>query len=125
MEKRDNIDKTFDKIMASGFNVNTAPLQNKVVVMITTAQGIIDNGGFDYFFESEFEDNPDMQDFVLVYKEIGAIESAVAIEKALKINASGISPIYDALNEVMFRESDSNFKKLSEYIHREFELQDV
>ena len=120
MQKRDNIDETFDKIMASGFNVNTAPLQNKVVVMITTAQGIIDNGGFDYFFESEFEDSPDMQDFVTVYKEIGAIESAVAIEKALKINASGMLAIYDALNEVMFRESDSNFKKLSEYIERKF-----
>jgi len=95
MNDLDTIFKTFDKIMESGFDVNKASLQNKVVVMITTAQGVIDNGGFQYFFEYDFGDAPNMQDFVMIYKEIGAEECAVAIEKALAIYNSKKQSTYD------------------------------
>ncbi len=116
MPKEDIIDKTFDHIIQKGFDVNTSSLQDKVVVLVTTAQGIIDNGGFQYFFENEFEGDPNLQDFVSVFEQIGALESAGAIKKAIEINASNEHGEFDALDAIMFKESESNYNKLREYI---------
>lgn len=35
------------------------PLPLQTVVVICTAQGTVDNGGFEYFFESDFPNNLD------------------------------------------------------------------
>jgi len=120
MKNRDIIDTTFDRIMEKGFDVNHSPFSHKVVVMVVTAQGIIDNGGFDYFFEQEFEGNPNYQDFVNVFKEIGAVESSAAIEKAIKLNKkSGINKFKDQ-DSVLFDNSEQNYTKLRNYIEQNF-----
>ena len=59
------------------------PLQT--IVVVYTAQGIIDNGGFQYFFESDFPNNPDYKLFSESYKRIGAKSAAENIDKAVAL----------------------------------------
>jgi hypothetical protein len=56
------------------------PLQT--VVVIFSAQGVIDNGAFAYFFGNNFPGNPPYSLFVEAYRRIGATEAAANIERA-------------------------------------------
>lgn len=80
------------------------------VVAVVTAQAIIDNGGFRYFFESEFDGKPDYQMFVQAYKAIGAVESAQAIESILDRFPEGKPP--------------ENWRQKQKYLEQIFEMQD-
>lgn len=84
-------------------------------MLLHAAQGIIDNGGFEYFFESPFEGNPDMEDFPRVFDAIGATASAAAVQEALT-RASRPDAGYDDLNQVLWRESERNYALLEKYI---------
>ena len=113
---KDLVDITFDKIIKKGFDVNASPFNEKVVVMASTAQGIIDNGGFDYFFENEFEGSPDYEEFIKVFNAIGALESAEAIKDAIEINKhSGINK-FESLDTIVIERSKDTYQKLSDYI---------
>lgn len=46
------------------------------------AQGIIDNGGFQYFFENDWPENPEYSLFVDSFRRIGAAEAADCIQDA-------------------------------------------
>jgi hypothetical protein len=84
------LDRVFEKITARpDFNINTASQVEQVVVLVTTAQGLIDNGGFAYFFENDFEGKPDYQLFVNAFDAIGATESAQAFREALALFPNG------------------------------------
>ncbi len=54
------------------------PIQT--VVAIYTAQGVIDNGGLEYFYESDFPGNPEYSFFVEAFRRIGAESVASCIE---------------------------------------------
>lgn len=84
-------------------------------MMLITAQGVIDNGGFEYFFENEFDGNPDMSDFVLVYEAVGASSSASAMKEAL-IRSRNPEADYDDLNSLFWAQNDTNLDLLREYI---------
>ena len=73
------ITATMQRICAHGFNPNHAPWEHKVCVMLHAAQGIIDNGGFEYFFEAPFEGHPAPDDFPNVFEAVGAHTSAAAL----------------------------------------------
>jgi hypothetical protein len=120
MVEEDIVDKVFDKIMQDGFDVHRSPLAHKVVVMVTTAQGVIDNGGFDYFFEQSFAGEPDYQEFVTVYNEIGAFESAGAIEQAIQINLHQGVNSFEDLDSVMFENSEADRNRLKKYVEKNF-----
>lgn len=57
----------------------------QTVIAIYTAQGIIDNGGFQYFFENDFPENPAYSFFSEAYRRIGAERTANNIEKAVAL----------------------------------------
>jgi hypothetical protein len=57
------------------------PLPLQTVVVIYSAQGIIDNGGLEYFYESDFNNEPPYFFFTEAYRRIGADEAADCIEK--------------------------------------------
>lgn len=109
------VDKTFERILDKGFDPHSAPFPYKVVVMLTTAQGIIDNGGFEYFFESPFDGTPDMDDFPRVYEAVGALGSADTVREALRRNLRGDSDFED-LNNRMWATSEDSFDLLDQYI---------
>lgn len=47
------------------------------------AQGIVDNGGFQYFFEKDWPDNPKYSLFVDAFQRIGAMEVADCMQDAV------------------------------------------
>jgi hypothetical protein len=57
----------------------------RTVVLVHAAQGIIDNGGLQYFFESDFPGQPPYSVFVDAYRAIGADEEASALAEAVKL----------------------------------------
>lgn len=61
----------------------TIPVQT--VAVVATAQGIIDNGGFRYFFGGDFPNNPSYSIFIDGYKRIGATHIADQLEKAINL----------------------------------------
>ncbi len=56
---------------------------HQTVLLIYSAQGIIDNGGFHYFFESDFPNNPPYTVFIDAYRRIGAQDAADALAAAV------------------------------------------
>ena len=57
----------------------------QTVIAIYSAQGIIDNGGFQYFFENDFPQNPSYSFFSDSYRTIGADKAADNIDKAIQL----------------------------------------
>jgi hypothetical protein len=78
----------------------TAPL--RTVVIIVSAQGVIDNGGLQYFFENDFPDHPDYSVFVDAYRAIGAGDAASALAGAVTL--------------FPFREPQKHFQQRREFL---------
>jgi hypothetical protein len=57
----------------------------RTVVLVPAAQGIIDNGGLQYFFESDFPGQPPYSVFVEAYRAIGADAEARALADAVQL----------------------------------------
>lgn len=66
-----------------GGDFKALPWQLAVVLRVHGAQGIIDNGGLRYFFESNWEGTPPYSEFVDAYASIGASEVAASLERAV------------------------------------------
>ena len=109
------VTETILRICAHGFNPNRAPWEHKVCVMLHAAQGIIDNGGFEYFFEAPFEGHPMPDDFPNVFEAVGAHTSAAALREAFKRSGSPHAS-FDDLNSILWRESRRNYELLGSYI---------
>jgi hypothetical protein len=69
---------------------------------VEQAQGITDNGGFQYFFESDWPEKPNYIIFVNAYRRIGAKESADWIE--------------DAVEQFPFADPQLDYKSRREYL---------
>ena len=52
---------------------------------VEQAQGVIDNGGFQYFFENDWPDNPEYAVFIDAFRRIGAVEAADCIQDAVRM----------------------------------------
>ena len=61
------------------------PLPMQTVVHVVTAQGIFDNGGVQFFFESDFQGPPPYSVFIDAYQEIGADDEAKALAAAVDL----------------------------------------
>jgi len=87
MDFSESIDKASDVAFAKLGEVNGAiealSEPYKTIVLIYSAQGVLDNGGLVYFFESDFPKNPPYQLFIEAYNKIGATEIALALTSAL------------------------------------------
>ena len=115
MDVVDLVTHTMRRITAGGFDPHTAPWEHRVCVMLHAAQGIIDNGGFEYFFEAPFEGHPALDDFPEAFEAVGAQSSAAALREALK-RASSPPASFSDLNSVLWRESKLNYQLLGRYI---------
>ena len=61
------------------------PPEIQTVVLVHAAQGVIDNGGLQYFFEADFPGRPPYSVFVDAYRTIGANGEAAALAEAAKL----------------------------------------
>ena len=89
-----NIDKEEILEKVSGYcfeqlNKASGPSHLKIaiqtVIAVYPAQGIIDNGSFQYFFESDFPQTPPYSFFSDAYRRIGAEQAANNIDKAVEL----------------------------------------
>ena len=67
---------------AANEDARNLPEPMRTVALVQAAQGIIDNGGLEYFFEMDFPLNPPYSTFVDAFREIGADAVAKCIEAA-------------------------------------------
>ena len=65
---------------AAGGAIGALPVPLQTLLLVESAQGIIDNGGLAYFYESDFPNNPPYSDFTEAYRRIGAEAAAQCIE---------------------------------------------
>ncbi len=68
--------------LAGDVSVSQLPTPVQTVVVITTVQGIIDNGGLTYFYENDFPGNPPYSFFVEAFRRIYAESIASCIEES-------------------------------------------
>lgn len=128
-----------ERIKAAG-GLRLVPRPVQVALIVSTAQGIIDNGGLQYLYEADFEDQSPYSDFVDGYREIGAMEAADFLERSARMFPFGRPHLYEAkrqkwLDEIRDVEghefhvlsdrlvgNKSVFPKLMEYMemHRKF-----
>ena len=109
-----------------------------VVWAIEKAQGTIDNGSFQYFFEMDWPGKPPYSIFIEAFREIGAIEAAECFEAAVNefpfenphlycekrcehLDEDGSSSMrkdskIDQLGLKVMDLSDENYAKLAQYI---------
>jgi hypothetical protein len=67
-------------VQAADGDVFRLPLPVQTVAVVQAAQGIIDNGGLEYFYESDFDGQPPYAFFVETFRRIGAQAAADRIE---------------------------------------------
>lgn len=72
-----------DLLESSGGALELLPPPVRTVFVAGTAQAIIDNGGLEYFFESDFPGQPAYEIFADAYQRIEAEECAEAIRRAV------------------------------------------
>jgi hypothetical protein len=82
----------------------------KTIVLIYAAQGIIDNGGFVYFFENDWPNHTPYEEFALAYDRIGKYHAAKSIREA--VSAMGIEKPENSIDDRRaYIERNSNDKK--------------
>lgn len=64
-------------------NINLLPAAVANLLMIYSAQGVIDNGGYKYFFESDWPMQPPYSRFVEAYAAIGCDKQAADLARVV------------------------------------------
>jgi hypothetical protein len=72
----------FQRLEQCGGDLSKLALVDQTIVVVTSAQGVIDNGGFEYFFENDWPGRPQYRVFSDAYRRIGAPEAAASLDEA-------------------------------------------
>ena len=67
----------------AGNDLNALPVPLQTAIRIETMQGIIDNGGLQYFFENDFPNNPPYSVFVNDLLRINAVSQAKQLQASI------------------------------------------
>lgn len=110
------IHDAFDRILARDFHPQRSSFADRVVVLVVSAQGLVDNGGFAYFHGLPFDPPADPEDFERVYEAIGAVACADAFRDALARQRRGGEIDWSDLDEVVMAASDEVYGRLSAWI---------
>lgn len=78
-------DYALARLKSAGGDINYLPTPLQTVVVVNSAQGIIDNGGLEYFYGSDFDGTPPYSFFVEAYRRIGADSAAFCIESSQRM----------------------------------------
>jgi hypothetical protein len=89
-------DYAFARLKEVGGDVSRLPMPLQTVVVIYSAQGVIDNGGLEYFYESDFDGTPEYSFFVNAYRRIGAESAAACIEESAAMFPFGQPHLHEA-----------------------------
>jgi len=84
---------------ASG-DMGALPLALQTLLVVESAQGIIDNGGLEYFYEADFPNNPPYSVFVEAYRRIGAESAASCIEDTARMFPFEEPQLFEGLRQL-------------------------
>lgn len=73
-------DHALTRLTEAGGDLDALPLPLQTLLIVESAQGIIDSGGLEFFYEADFPGNPPYSAFVEAYRLIGAEPAARCIE---------------------------------------------
>ena len=85
------MDTVSDKIFsqygdtANEKGISQIPEPERTLIAVYTAQGIIGNGGFAYFLNTDFNDAKAYETIIISYRNIGLEEHAKSIENVLNL----------------------------------------
>ncbi|MBI1423106.1 MAG: DUF4375 domain-containing protein [Gammaproteobacteria bacterium] len=68
-------------------HLDALPHPVRTFLTVYLAQTVIEVGGLEYFFTSDFPENPPYRQFINAYREIGAMGTVAALEKSLSFFA--------------------------------------
>lgn len=135
-------DKVFSKYgeLANQKGISSIPEPERTLIAIYTAHGIICNGGFAYFFESDFEGKSAYETIISSYKNIGLEQYAKSIETVLSLFPGGIphtdkierekfiykymsgddlenySPVVEDAESIFYENSDMVYEAADQYV---------
>ena len=64
-----------------GDDMSRLPESVRIFLLVNGAQGVIDNGGYNYFFRQDWPGNPPYGDFADAYEAIGCIRQAADLRR--------------------------------------------
>lgn len=104
---------------ASG-DIEALPLVLQTLLVVESAQGIIDNGGLEYFYEADFPNNPPYSAFVEAYRRIGAEDAAACIEATARMFPFAEPQLFEQLRQLWLEKLQEDpggeFRRLSDRI---------
>lgn len=81
------LDKAFKqatkKLKKAGEDIFKLSKPVSTFLFVYSAQGVIDNGGYKYFFESDWPNNPPYSNFINAYEEIGCEKQAIDFNRVV------------------------------------------
>jgi hypothetical protein len=95
---------------ASG-DIEALPLALQTLLVVESAQGIIDNGGLEYFYEADFPNNPPYSVFVEAYRRIGAESAASCIESTARMFPFEEPQLFEGLRQLWLEKLDDYVKR--------------
>jgi len=137
-------DQLFDKYeeVANTKGIAEVPEPARTLIAVYTAQGVIGNGGFAYFFESDFLGDESYEIIIQSYRNIGLEEFALTIENVLSLFPDGKphesekqrsdfiykymsgddeenhSDIVDEAEGIFYKDTKSVFRLADEYVEK-------
>ena len=137
-------DQLFDKYeeVANTKGIAEVPEPARTLIAVYTAQGVIGNGGFAYFFESDFFGDDGYEIIIQSYRNIGLEEFALTIENVLSLFPDGKphesekqrsdfiykymsgddeenhSDIVDEAEGIFYKDTKSVFRLADEYVEK-------
>ncbi len=110
-------DIAFARLKSADNDILRLPTLLQTVAVIHSTQGIIDNGGLEYFFESDFDGTPEYSFFADADQRIGAESAASCIDTAAAMFPFSQPHLHEAKRQQWLgtvRDDDSHlFVKLS------------
>ncbi|MBG9390084.1 DMP19 family protein [Caenimonas aquaedulcis] len=125
-----------DRLDAFGGDLAKLSQPLQTVLIVEAAQGIIDNGGLEYFFEADFPGNPPYSVFAEAFERVGAVAAAAGIEAAARMFPFEEPQLHEAKRQAWIESvksdrshefvvlswklcgDESVFIKLAEYVER-------
>lgn len=113
-------DLAFGRLNEAKGDIWALPEALRTLVMVYSAQGIIDNGGLEYFYLRDFPGQPPYSEFAKAYARIGAHSIADCIERSSLLFGLSNPHTNEAAREAFIRKNDGDdvrtLKQLSDQV---------
>jgi len=107
-------DYAVSRLHAVAGDLERLPLPLQTLLIVESAQSIIDNGGLAFFYEADFPNNPPYSDFADAYRRIGAGMAATCIEQSADMFPFAEPQFFAPLRQVWLERlgADPAFRRL-------------